>query len=96
MPSLTSLKQRARKKKKYDAHKSPAPAQQPEGVEGVQPLKEGKWLSWDIPSTVDIAREEGEMGMGLIPPVALLHPLGTLSPRLQPEKQGLVSPQAIV
>lgn len=41
------------------------------------------------------SREEGEMGMGLIPPAALLHPLGTLSSRLQPERQGLMSSQAI-
>lgn len=96
MPSLTSVKRRARKKKKDNVDKSPVPAQQPEGVEEVQPLKAGKWLSWVIPSTVDMPRVEGEMGMGLIPPLALLHPLGTLSPRLQAKRQGLVPPQAIV
>lgn len=80
-----------------DDDKSPgaAPAQQPQEVEGVQLLQAGKWLSWAIPCTVDIPREEGEMGMELIPPVALLDPLGTLTPRLQPERQGLVSPQAV-
>ncbi|KAI1239739.1 hypothetical protein IHE44_0011168 [Lamprotornis superbus] len=67
-----------------------APAQQPEEVEGVQLLQAGRWLSWAILSTVDIPREEGEMAMGLIHPVALLRPLGTVSLRLQPERQGLI------
>lgn len=93
MPRLTSVKMRKKKEEKGNDDKSPAPAQQPEEVKGVQPLQAGKWLSWAIPSTVYIPKEEREMGMGLIPSVALLHPLGTLSPGLQAERQGLVSPQ---
>lgn len=100
MPRLTSVKGREGKEGEEEENddKSPgaAPAQLPEEVEGVQLLQAGKWLSWAIPSTVDIPREEGEMGMGLIPTIALLHPLGTLSPKLQPERQGMVSPLALV
>lgn len=97
MLRLISVKQRegGEGKGEEEDEKSPAPAQQHE-VEGVQVLQAGKWLSWAIPSTVEIPREEGEVGTRLIPPVGLLHPLGTLSPKLKPKRQGLESPQAIV